>query len=54
LDGAALASRPEGSAVWEKSRIPWYLSSFVAAMIAPTRFTIVNGYLGHTIPVRDA
>ncbi len=30
LEGTTLASLPDGSAVWEKSRISWYLASLVA------------------------
>src|ERR1700761_3538420 len=33
FDGTTLASSPDGSAVCEKSRMPWYLASFVAAMM---------------------
>jgi hypothetical protein len=47
---------PDGSAVWEKSRMPWYLASFVAAMVPPTQVKITNDHPAHTIragPYRD-
>src|ERR1700761_4309032 len=32
-EGTTLASFPDGSPVWEKSRISWYLASFEVAMV---------------------